>query len=159
MAEQTPVFDSNLDYSKVFENEYAKKVNLPTTKCLNAFNHPTLRDHIITICEINFPFVDNTKVKALFHDRIKDQFEYKIDSHYMDAAGRFEARRRVKVADNPNLRKDSATSSSLPSDPSSSLWSDDSIYEGGLKESLKRKKSYNQQKVNLRKTQNRRKRK
>lgn len=123
---------------------------------MNAFNHPTLRDHIITINEVNFPEVEPNKVKALFHNRINDQFEYKIDQVYMEAANRFEARRRVKIADtlNPNFRKSSAASSSLPSDPSSSLWSDDSIYEGGIKDSLKHKKTMNKQRANIRKSIN-----
>lgn len=94
-------------------------------------------------------------MKALFHDQIRDQFEYKIRNHYMDAAGRFEARRRVKVADNPNIRKSSESADSIPNEPSDSMWDsyEDSIYEGGFE--LKRKNTMNKQRLaNLRKSKN-----
>lgn len=154
MSESNPVFNRRTDYSKQFKEKYAKTADLPMTKCLKVFFHPTIRDHIITVNEVNFPTVDSDKVHALFHNKIRDPFEEKIRDVYMTAAGRFEARRRVKVADNPNIRKSTEDSDSMPYEPSSSLWSDDedSLYEGGQKDPLKIKKSLNKSRIRLTKS-------
>lgn len=110
-----------------------------------------LRDHVITVNEVCFPIVSTEKVKGLIHNKINSSFEYKIEHHYMDAAGKFQARRRHKLATNLELEIES--SENIPYEPSSSIFSDDSFYEGGVHESIRRKMSANKQKIRRAKTQ------
>jgi hypothetical protein len=151
MEETKLIFNTSKDYAKEFKDTYAKSINLPTTKCLNSFFHPVLRDHIITVNEVSFPIVSTEKVKGLMHNRISSNFEYKMEHYYMDAAGKFQARRRHKLATNLEIEKDS--SDYVPYEPSSSIFSDDSYYEGGVHESIRRKMSANKQKIRKAKTQ------
>jgi len=153
MEETNLLFNNKATYAKEFEAKYAKSIDLPTTKCLNAFFHPTLRDHIITVNEICFPLVESTNVKGLFHNKISDEFEDKISQHYMDAAGKFQARRRFKIATNPELQLESASSDYVPFEPSSSIFSDSSYYEGGVEESMRMKLNMN--KLNIKRTKTR----
>jgi hypothetical protein len=156
MSANHQVFDPAIDYAKQFENSYCKKTNMPSVKCLNTFFHPTLRDHVIQINEINFPNVDFTKVKALFHEKIRDNFDNEIYQHYFEAADKYEARRRIKVAINPDLNysSESEVDAETDSEDTSTYSSYDSysFYEGGERIDLKRKKSKNKKKANFRKS-------
>ena len=156
MSEYFSSFDLSDNYAQKFIGKYAKKVKLPTTKLINAFFHPTLRDHIITLNQILFPEVESCSVAGLIHDKIRGEFESKIQNHYMNAAKKFEAKRRVKQLKNVKIQNKKSTQrfKSSSSDETYSLyWSEnfsESDYEGGAKEQLSNKTINDKNQVNFR---------
>ena len=68
MSHTYPVSNSNSSIKKEFLNEHSKNFEIPTARWIKAFFHPTLRDHVITINEINFPRVKSDEVIAMFHN-------------------------------------------------------------------------------------------
>ena len=154
MSECFGPFDPNTNYAKQFIEKYSKTLELPMTKLINAFFHPTLRDHIITLNEVKFPDIDWSKVKGLIPDKNRNEFEVKIKNQYMSAAEKYEAKRKVKQTRNLNIHNKKKTEKLPSSDDTYSLnWSEnfsESSYEGGEEEHLDRKKTLNRKQIRLR---------
>ena len=156
MSEYFSSFDLNDNYAQKFIDKYAKKVKLPTTKLINAFFHPTLRDHIITLNQILFPETESCSVVGLIHDKIRGEFESKIQNHYMNAAEKFEAKRRVKQLKNVKIQNKKRTErfKSSSSDETLSLyWAEnfsETSYEGGRKEKVGNKRNIKRNQVDWR---------
>ena len=142
MAEAFPVLNTKTDYEKEFLKQYSKDFEAPSTKCLKAFFHPTLRDHVITINEVNFPKVKAEQVTTLFHNRQSDGFENKIRNKYIDSVSHLIVKRRKKLNQNVTFRNRSEDES-FPSEPDSSEWEgSDSNFEGGQNEKPRTRNSF-----------------
>ena len=93
MSETFPVLDTKIDYEKEFLDKYSKDFDFPSARWLNAFFHPSLRDHVITINEVNFPQVEAEQITSLFHHRQSDHFEEKMRNKYESSVSNFVAKR------------------------------------------------------------------
>ena len=141
MSEAFPVLNTKIDYEKQYLSDYSKNIEFPSTRCLNAFFHPSLRDHVITINEVNFPKIKADQISAMFHNRQSADFENKMRSKYEQSVSHLIVKRRKKLGNNLAYR-DKSEEESFPDEPSSSEWEEsDSDFEGGQKEKLKKRNS------------------
>ena len=93
MSETFPVLNTKIDYEKEFLDKYSKDFDFPSARWLNAFFHPSLRDHVITINEVNFPQVEAEQITSLFHHRQSDDFEEMMRNKYESSVSNFIVKR------------------------------------------------------------------
>ena len=141
MSEAFPVLNTKIDYEKQFLSDYSKDIEFPSARCLNAFFHPSLKDHVITINEIKFPKIKSGQAVAMFHNRQSADFENKMRSKYEESVSHLIVKRRKKLGNNLAYRNKSEEES-FPDEPDSSQWEEsDSDFEGGQKEKLQKRNS------------------
>ena len=70
----------------------------PTFSWIDAFFHPVLRDHVITINKIEIPKIKTHQVTALFHKRQASRFERKIGSNWKTERDSGTGRKKMEIS-------------------------------------------------------------
>jgi hypothetical protein len=141
MSDSNPVLSSKTNYTREFENRYARTFEVPTSVIKQCTFHPTLLDHLVVISEIHCPRVSTENIKVLKHNFMDDDdFASQITDRYMKEAERQVAKRGNKLTRTMTFHKDVGESNSMPEEPSSQEWeySESILNEGGA-ETLQKK--------------------
>lgn len=130
MARRFPVLDPNVKYADEYLKTYGRNVSIPQIDCKEAFFHPTLTDHIITINQINCDSIPPEDIQALMHDRVSGDFHSMIENTYLGKANGPNAAKKIKMAHTSTFRKESDDGNSMPEEPATQIFDEEGFPVG-----------------------------